>query len=124
MLHLDADRGRTGSLQAGLRMSPSAAPAVLLWPVDMPLVRARTVARLLEWAGPAPQAIFQPSFGGRLGHPLLLPRNCWQTILAAEPDTPLRQLIADVPRQVCKLNDPGVRANLNTPEDYRAALRV
>ncbi len=121
VLNPEPGRGRTGSLQRGLAALPPAAPGFLLWPVDMPLVRARTVQALLGAAAEAPQRLVQPAWRGRLGHPLVVPARAFASLAAADPDVPLRALLRELPRRVLSTSDRGVRANINTPAAYDAA---
>lgn len=105
--------GRTGSLQRGL--AHTGATRALVWPVDHPLATAATARALLraegEWVVPA--------FEGRAGHPIVLGGPAIGRVLRADPATPLRELRLDVVR--IDVDDPGVVANLDTP-DARAAV--
>lgn len=111
------EMGRTGSLQRGLLQARG--PGVLVLPVDHPLVRADTLrllaARTEQWV--------VPTFGGRGGHPIRLGEMGVAAAMSAPPATPLR----DVPRMVgievtrVEVDDPGVLANLDTPEDVEQA---
>ena len=115
--HPDWRLGRTSSLQAGWRaLGPR---PVLLWPVDVPLVRASTLTALLN----PPQApICVPSYERRRGHPVILDASLRDPVLALDPDAPLRDLVrAHAARgQVhhVAVDDPAVRWDLNTPEDH------
>lgn len=107
------EMGRTGSLQRGLQMCRG--QRVLVLPVDHPLVRGDTM-RVLA-ARPEPWVL--PVHAGRGGHPLKLGDMGIAAAMSAPPATPLR----DVPRMVgieptrVDVDDPGILANLDTPED-------
>lgn len=111
------------SIRAGLGLllaSPGWDTVVVL-PVDHPLVRPDTV-RALAGAG-ANAAI--PSFRGKHGHPVALPRAVATTIASGErPGPTLREVLHDVRVVVVDVDDPGVTANCNTPEALAAALAI
>lgn len=113
------EMGRTGSLQRGLQAAR--ASRVLVLPVDHPLVRGDTMRTLAV----RPEEWVLPTFREKGGHPLSLGPMGVAAVLSAPPATPLR----DVPRMVgieptrVPVEDPGVLANLDTPEDVgRAGL--
>jgi molybdenum cofactor cytidylyltransferase len=111
------EMGRTGSLQRGLAATRSA--RVLVLPVDHPLVRPDTMQLLAR----RPEAWVLPTHGGRGGHPLKLGEMGVAAVMSAPPNTPLR----DIPRMVgmevtrVEVDDAGVLANLDTPQDVGKA---
>jgi len=114
-------RGRTGSIQRGLEGVGPETP-VLLWPVDHPFVQAKTLRRLGAAAEHDAMGVwFVPSFGGFGGHPVLLKPPAIQRIRTLAPAMPLRALLPEFGPQVVRVpvDDPGVRANVDTEDDYR-----
>jgi molybdenum cofactor cytidylyltransferase len=115
--------GRTASVQAGLRAIPDDRD-VLLWPVDHPFVSTRTVDTL--WAVRESDLLavwFIPTYRGRGGHPVLWRAPIRNDILDLRADAPLRSLLPEFGPQVRRVavEDPGVVANVDTPELYRLA---
>jgi len=111
------------SLRAAAALLPvdgaTGADAVVVFPVDHALVEAETVAALLHaLAGGAQVAL--PLFRDRPGHPIALRRRIFAGITA--PNTVLRDLVraAGAARVVPSAN-PWVHADLDRPEDLRAA---
>lgn len=106
------EMGRTGSLQRALLVARA---PVLVLPVDHPLVEAATMRRVAQHPG----EWVVPTHGGRGGHPIKLGEAGATAVLTAPPDAPLR----DIPRMVgldvtrVEVDDPGVLANLDTPDD-------
>ena len=116
--------GRTASVQSGLEAIP-ADHDVLFWPVDHPFVSPSTVDVLAEARDSDPLAVwFIPTFEGRGGHPVLWRSVVRSDILEVRGDAPLRSLLPEFGVQVRRVavNDPGVVANVDTPEEYRVAL--
>jgi len=115
--------GRTASVQAGLRAVPEDRD-ILLWPVDHPFVAPRTVETLGAVRNSDMMAVwFIPTFHGRGGHPVLWRPSLRRDLLDLRPDAPLRSLLPEFGPQVRRVavEDPGVVANVDTPEAYQAA---
>jgi nicotine blue oxidoreductase len=116
----DADAEQIDSLRAGLHEIGGEAEAAIVLPVDFPLAGA-TVARALRAAWLARRApIVRPTHAGRPGHPVLFARPVWAELEAPDLEHGARDVvhrhhaqILDVP-----LDDAGVTADVNTPEDY------
>lgn len=116
--------GRTASIQAGLLAVPEDRD-LLFWPVDHPFVLGRTVDALLAARDHDPLGVwFVPTYHGAGGHPVLWRPAVRGEILNLRPDAPVRSLLPEFGPQVCRVpvDDPGVVANVDTPEAYRAAL--
>jgi molybdenum cofactor cytidylyltransferase len=124
---VDSDQGedaRTGSVQTGLAALP-AERDVLFWPVDHPFVRPRTLDVLLAARDTDLLGVwFLPTFEGRGGHPVLWRPSVRAEIFDLRPDAPLRALLPELGPQVRRVavDDPGVIANVDTPEEYRHAV--
>jgi molybdenum cofactor cytidylyltransferase len=120
------ERGQTSSVQAGLAAVPADSEAVLLWPVDHPLVEADDVAAILSGAAAHPECtVILPSVGGRAGHPALLRRRLFSPILALDAAQPLRDLVRSEQARthfVALQNDALVR-DIDTDADLAAARR-
>jgi CTP:molybdopterin cytidylyltransferase MocA len=120
----DPDRGRTGSVQVGLEALRPAIRAVFVQPVDCPLVLPETYLALAGGIGPADVAI--PRYGGRGGHPPLVSAQLMPRVLAAGADEPLRNLLEapGVRRRLVDVDDPGVLANVDRPEELEALVAL
>ena len=93
--------------------------ALIILPVDHPLVRPPTVSALVA-AGP-PAAI--PCLDGRHGHPICLWRDVVERLCTGLlPADNLRDVLKAAPAQDVAVNDPGVRVNCNRPEILQEAL--
>ncbi len=91
--------------------------AVVL-PVDHPLVRPATVRSLASTAAAAAVAVH----AGKHGHPVALVRDVARRITTGELAGPtLRDVLRAVGAVDVTVDDPGVRANCNTPEALAAA---
>ncbi len=110
-----------GSVRHGLArlLAEPGWETVILLPVDHPLVRPDTVAALA--AAGAQGAI--ATWHGRHGHPLALSRAAAERVAGGDlPGPTLREVLRAVRAVDVPVDDPGIRANCNTPEALRRAL--
>ena len=115
--------GMLGSVVAGLDAAEAdGADAVLLHPVDHPLVGGATVDRVVEALG-AGAVVAVPSYGGRRGHPGGFARGAWPALRAAPPSEGARSVLASHPEWIVHVEgDRGCVAGIDTPEDYRRLI--
>jgi CTP:molybdopterin cytidylyltransferase MocA/HD superfamily phosphodiesterase len=119
------DQGMFSSVRAGVD-ALSGAGAVMLWPVDVPLVRTATVAALVAaWAADArPGRVLVPAFRGRPGHPPIIGAGHFAGILNWSGERGLRgYLDAAGGEERLAVADEGVLLDLDTPQEYEAARR-
>lgn len=115
------------SVKLGLRsLERVAMEAALIMPGDHPLLLPSTVRALCVAWRRMPDRILAPSFGGRRGHPLLIPNALWPEILALGEGLSLRDFLDrhEAHLETLDVEDPGVRFDVDTPEDYENALRA
>lgn len=109
------------SLRAAEARLPADCETVVVFPVDHALVAAETVLALLQTTQRT-GGIALPLFRGRPGHPIALPRRVFAEIEAA--GAVLRDVVRKDPARVQAVPsaNPWVLADLDRPEDYRAAV--
>ncbi len=115
------DAGRTGSVQIGLASLPQSA-AMLLAPVDAPLVAPATVRAVLDRGTDSP--IVRPRCRLGAGHPTLFAAALRREIEELPVEASLRDLVRRDAGRVLDVatDDLEVTANLDTPEAYTEAL--
>src|SRR5262245_48430962 len=108
--------GMLSSLLCGLDAAEAeGADAVLVHPVDHPLVEAETVDRVVA-ALDAGAVVAVPSHGGRRGHPAGFARAAWPALRAAPGDRGARAVLADHPEWVAHVPaGPACLVGINTP---------
>lgn len=119
------ERGMLSSIVAGLDEAAALGmDAVLLHPVDHPLVAPATIDAVRS-ALEAGAVIAVPSHAGRRGHPGGFARVSWDALRAAPADQGARAVLAAHPEWVVHVaGDEGCRSGINTPEDYRRLARL
>ncbi len=117
----DYASGMSRSLAAGLAAVPAGWRAALIALGDMPRVTAATLAALAAAAADT-DAVVVPVHGGRRGNPVAWGRAHWPRLAALSGDRGARALldVADVTEVA--VDDPGIFADVDTPEAL-AAIR-
>ena len=118
--------GKTTSIKAGLRSIDSEADAILLLAVDQPRT-AKIVSSVIAAHLRAEALITSPRYQGRGGHPLIFSASLRGELEAiSEENQGLREVFRAHRDQVTELcmDDPIVRLDLNTPEEYAEAKRL
>jgi CTP:molybdopterin cytidylyltransferase MocA len=112
----DPSRGMFSSVQVGLQELSSTPIAVL--PGDMPFVRAETVKALINVAVRT-HAIVSPCYNGRRGHPVMLPLDLREVILAAPGTATLSEVLRPHAARFVNIDvtDKGVLRDVDVVED-------
>ncbi|MFO1076641.1 MAG: NTP transferase domain-containing protein [Planctomycetota bacterium] len=117
-----ADGGEMAdSLRAAQAALAGDAAKVVVFPVDHALVAAETVLALTAALDRPGKGIAVPLFDQRPGHPIALRRPVFDEI--ADEGTLLRDIVRRDPSRVTAVSsaNPWIRADLDHPEDLRAA---
>ena len=112
--------GQLSSLQVGIQaLSPESEAAVVNL-VDHPLIKAETIQALRASFAADPLPIIIASYQGRRGHPVLFAKGVYGELLAAPLDKGAKVVVRKDPKRVRELalDDPGIRADIDTPEEY------
>jgi CTP:molybdopterin cytidylyltransferase MocA len=113
VVNKDPEQGRTGTLQQGLLAAMGDTGRlprrVIIAPVDRPGWDVTHVRQLLSQSTTSTLAC-----NGKLGHPLIVHSPDVETVLAAPPETPLRDLIAP---DCVEVNAPHLSLNIDTQQD-------
>lgn len=118
--------GQLSSLQAALAaVDGPEVEALAVTLVDCPLVRAATVSQLLTVWRDSRAPIVRPAIGDRHGHPVIFDRAVFQDLRHAPLDVGAKAVIGRWQAAVVNVpvDDPGVLADIDTPDDYEALLR-
>ena len=112
----DPSPGMFSSIQIGLRAAAAGPIAIL--PGDMPFVSANTVRQLIETAERT-RGLVSPRLHGRRGHPLLMPIDLRDAVLAAPPPAMLNDVLRPYASRVVNVDvdDPGVVRDVDVKAD-------
>ena len=112
------------SIQCGLRnLTKKNSGAAMIGLGDQPQVQEGSVKLLQEAFQQTNGPLIVPSFQKHRGHPWLIARPLWEDFMRMNPgETPrdfLNMHTKDI--QYIDVDSPSILADLDTPEDYRAA---
>jgi CTP:molybdopterin cytidylyltransferase MocA len=112
----DPSRGMFSSIQEGVRTASG--DVLLVLPGDMPFVRPATIKRVIdEWT--RTRGIVSPRHNGKRGHPVALPLELRDEILATPATSNLHEVIKKhlSERTDLEVDDPGINRDVDRPED-------
>ena len=117
----DPGEGPITSLRLALAALDSAVPGFAWLPVDHPMVRADTVARLLEAARLARAPLTVPMYQGKRGHPAIFGSALFPELDDPRLEGGARTVVHRHLEAALKLevDDPGVLVDIDTPDAYR-----
>ena len=125
VLNRDYDRGQLSSLLAGIGVvDRPGVSAALVTLVDVPLVSPATVRAVVESYHRTGAPIVRPTSGDRHGHPLLIARSLFDALRAADPEAGAKPIVRAHASSAgdIAISDEGAFADIDTAEDYRAAI--
>jgi molybdenum cofactor cytidylyltransferase len=120
--HTGWQRGQLSSLVSGLdAIDAPLLEAALVTLVDVPLVRASTVAAVIEAWRRTRAPIVRPALGERHGHPVIFDRSVFADLRSADLDTGAKAVFALHRDRIVnvEVDDAGAFEDIDTPEDYQ-----
>lgn len=112
----DAHRGQSRSLAAGVAAC-RAAQGLVIGLADMPFVAASTLRALAAALAENPDRIVRPRHGGTPGNPIGFPPSAYPALLRQRGDRGARDLVASCGADFIDVDDAGVLADVDRPED-------
>jgi len=118
----DHERGMLSSVRAGIASAALEWEAAFVVLGDQPLLYPGVVERLADAYAKAPEALVVPTFGGRRGHPLVLPRLYWPDVLTQYDDEGLRGVLRDHDGRVVSvdMDTDVILKDMDWQQDYEA----
>ncbi len=112
------------SIKLAVREVQRYADAIILTPVDVALPDAAVYRTVLRRFGEAD--CIRPIYQGHGGHPVLIGRSTFPSILAYNAQNGLRGALRDAGAKTLevKVKHPGVMVDADTPEDYQHVLEA
>ncbi|CAN5748244.1 nucleotidyltransferase family protein [soil metagenome] len=114
------------SLRTALHSLPDSVRAVVVTPVDFPLVRAETTRALVEAYRARRAPIVLPAYRGVHGHPVLFARDVFRELLTGSLPEGARSVVHAHRAELeeVTVHDEGVLQDVDTPADYRRLLET
>ncbi|HSJ32070.1 MAG TPA: nucleotidyltransferase family protein [Longimicrobiales bacterium] len=108
------------SVRMVIEQLPADTGAVVVLPVDLPLIAQDTVTAVVRSFRENPGPLILPFHNGVAGHPVLIGRDLFGDIMTRPFDEGLRSLIMESARTLREVRvvDPGILIDIDTPDDY------
>ncbi|MBZ0135575.1 MAG: nucleotidyltransferase family protein [Planctomycetes bacterium] len=128
LLNTEPERGQVSSIQLGMQSLDFSTDCCLVWPVDCPLIEPGDVRALIDTYAATRASlmrILMPVYKGERGHPMLVDIGFRQPFMELQQGQTARKVIEDNHTQVREVatDNPGVLVDIDTPEEYEAALK-
>jgi CTP:molybdopterin cytidylyltransferase MocA len=120
VLNDDPESAPLDSLRLVLERLPDDAAAVVVLPVDLPLLAEESAAAIVRSFQENPGPLILPFHNGVAGHPVLISRELFTDVMTRPLEEGLRTLIMESARTLreVKVVDPGILIDIDTPDDY------
>lgn len=120
------DCGMLSSILAGVRSLETGIGAFFLLPVDIPLVKPRTIEALLKTYEKCESPVIYPRFLGTRGHPPLIRLSCITEDLKPDHQGGLRAFLTRYDYSAADVDvvDEGILLDCDLPEDYAKIRRL
>lgn len=120
VLNEDPESEPLDSIRLVLERLPDDTAALVVLPVDLPLIAEETAAALVRSFRENPGPLILPFHNGVAGHPVLISRDLFPDVLTRPLEEGLRSLIMESARTLreVKVIDPGILIDIDTPDDY------
>jgi molybdenum cofactor cytidylyltransferase len=122
VINPDADEGgQLSSLLAGLRKADRpGVRAVMVVPVDAPMVMPETVSKLIAVFRDTSGSVIRARYQGRNGHPVIFARTLFDELRHASPQAGAKAVLRAHQDTIINVDveDAGVVGDIDTPEDY------
>lgn len=133
--HAGWEQGQLSSLLAGLdAIDEPLLEAVLVTPVDVPLVTPFTVAAVISaWrrthapiVRPVDRSTSLRAGGQRHGHPVIFDRSVFEDLRKADPNIGAKAVFATHRERILNVEvmDAGAFEDIDTPEDYQRLIKA
>jgi molybdenum cofactor cytidylyltransferase len=122
----DFEKGMLSSIQAGIKELQKEYQGFFILPVDIPLVEAATIKKIMDAGIAHPQSIIYPAFTGKRGHPPLIPSGLVPEILAWKQDGGLKAYLKSKEKFAINIpvEDSFILFDIDTPEDYKKLQKL
>ena len=119
----DPARGQLSSLLTAMdALEPTDPPGLLVTLVDVPMLSADTVRRVIADWRETRAPIVRPAIGDRHGHPVIFDRRVFGALRAAPLDAGAKTVVRAFERELrnVPVSDEGCLVDVDTPRDYQS----
>ena len=124
VINMDYRAGMSVSLKVGLRAVEKEADAVIIALGDQPFISRKTIDAMIGAYLRKKPGVVVPVYRGRRGNPVLFDRSLFRQLGEITGDIGAKSVVLKNESNLVELevDDEGVVLDIDTPEDYTAAL--
>ncbi|MGC8602759.1 MAG: nucleotidyltransferase family protein [Desulfomonilaceae bacterium] len=124
--NVNYEKGMLSSIKTGISTIGKEFDAFLVMPVDIPLVKTRTIVELVLAFQESSRLICYPNFRGRRGHPPIISTQYGDEILLWDKPGGLKGFLRQKEAEALdlKVEDESVLMDMDTLEDYKRLLEI
>ena len=117
--------GRASSVRTGIQALHEKTAAAIFINADQPFLTSQVINTIIETFHHTNAPIVVPTYDGKTGSPVLVSRELFSEMIGLHGEQGGRDLLQKYHDQLARveIQDPHAGTDLNTPEDYHAALQ-
>jgi molybdenum cofactor cytidylyltransferase len=118
-------KGQLSSIQTVIKNIPKEVDAILVCPIDRPLVSSGLVQNLLSEFIKSKPPVVIPIYDAKRGHPIIFSSSVFPELMRAPLDIGARAVVWAHHNEVVEVptNEEGVLINIDTPELYEKYIQ-
>lgn len=125
IINADYIKGQLSSIQTAIKNFPNEVEAILICPVDRPLISSELVRMMVDQFIKLKPPIVLPVNKNRRGHPIIFSSTLFAELLKAPIDVGARAVVWAHLNEVVEVptDEEGILLNIDTPELYEKYIR-
>jgi molybdenum cofactor cytidylyltransferase len=118
-------KGQLSSIQTAIKNIPGEVDALLICPVDRPMVSSGLIHKLTSKFIKTKSPIVIPIYDAKRGHPIIFSSSLFPELMRAPIDVGARAVVWAHHNEVVEVptNEEGILINIDTPELYEKYIR-
>lgn len=118
-------KGQLSSIQTAIKSVPNDFDAILICPIDRPLISSELIKKLIEAYLKTKPPIVVPIFNSQRGHPIIFSSSLFPELMRAPLDIGARAVVWAHHNEVVEVqtDEEAILLNIDTPELYEKYIR-
>lgn len=118
-------KGQLSSIQAAIKSVPKDCDAIMICPIDRPLISPELIKIILEEYSKTKSPIVIPIFDAKRGHPIIFSSSLFPELMRAPRDIGARAVVWAHHNEVKEVptEEAGILINVDTPEMFEKHIK-